>query len=670
MQTTMLSSIVVIFGLSILVLFACYRLRIPTIVGFLLTGILAGPSGLRLVQATQDVEMLAQIGVVLLLFSIGIEFSLKQLLSIKKIMLLGGTLQVVLTIIVIGVIALQIGKSPAESIFMGFLLSLSSTAIVLKRLQEKAEVESPHGKISLGILIYQDLIAVPMMLLVPFLSGNMHNLGTSIGLLCAKLCLIVLVLVLGVKWIVPGILFQAAKTRSREIFLLTIIVICFSVAWLTSTLGLSIALGAFLAGLIISESEFSYQALGSILPFRDVFTSIFFISIGMLFDVGYFIKHPALIALVSCGVLAIKSIIAGTASGLIGFPLRTMVLVGLALGQVGEFSFILMQAGFDSHIIDRPAYNLFLGVSILTMAMTPLIMGAGNWLTCAIMKLPLPARLKSGLKTQEPDFAHAGAQGLEDHLVIIGYGINGRNVARAAKVAGIPYTIIEMNPETVRKEKSQGVPITYGDATSEAVLLHANIHKARVLVVAIPDPVATRRVIEVARKLNSLVHIIARTRFFQEMAPLYELGASEVIPEEFETSVEIFTRVLLKYLISPEKIEHFIAEVRSDGYQMFRSLSKEHPSLADLKLALPDIQINTLSINPHSTVTGKTLSEIDLRKKFGVTLLAIRRGGEILSNPSGNECLCAHDVLVLIGKPENMAQIAHLAKDKKGLKEH
>jgi CPA2 family monovalent cation:H+ antiporter-2 len=327
-----------------------------------------------------------------------------------------------------------------------------------------------------------------------------------------------------------------------------------------------------------------------------------------------------------------------------------------------------MQAGFDSHIIDRNVYNLFLGVSILTMAMTPIVMGAGNWLTRAMLKLPLPARLKSGLVTQETDLAFTNTKGLEDHLVIIGYGINGRNVARAAKVAGIPYTIIEMNPETVRKEKSQGVPIYYGDATSDAVLLHANIHKARVLVVAIPDPVATRRVIEVARKLNSLVHIIARTRFFQEMAPLYELGASEVIPEEFETSVEIFTRVLLKYLVSSEKIEHFIAEVRSDGYQMFRSISKEHPLLADLKVALPNIQINTLSINPRSTVTGKTLSEIDLRKKFGVTLLAIRRGAEILSNPSGDECLCANDVLVVLGKPENMAQIAHLVKDKKIIK--
>jgi CPA2 family monovalent cation:H+ antiporter-2 len=285
-----------------------------------------------------------------------------------------------------------------------------------------------------------------------------------------------------------------------------------------------------------------------------------------------------------------------------------------------------------------------------------------------MLQLPLPTRLKSGLKEQSDVISPSGAERLQDHLVIIGYGINGRNVARAAKVAGIPYCILEMNPETVRKEKSKGEPIYYGDATSSEVLLHVDIHKARVLVVAIPDPVATRRVIEESRKLSPTVHIIARTRFFQEMAPLYELGATEVIPEEFETSVEIFTRVLHKYLVSRDKIERFVAEVRSDGYQMFRSLSRQHPLLSDLKMALPDIQINTLSLSPRSTAVGKSLSEIDLRKKFGVTLLAIQREKEVLSNPAGDVTLRADDILVVMGKPENTAQMAHLVKDKKAIR--
>jgi monovalent cation:H+ antiporter-2, CPA2 family len=319
----------------------------------------------------------------------------------------------------------------------------------------------------------------------------------------------------------------------------------------------------------------------------------------------------------------------------------------------------VLQSGLDLRLIDVKMYQTLLGVSILTMVATPFIMASGNFVAAAMLKLPLPKRIKSGLVIQETqNDTHPDIQ--KDHLIIVGYGMNGRNVARAAKVAGIPYVILEMNPETVRNEKAKGEPIYYGDATQEEVLRHIKINSARVMVVAIPDPAATRRVIEVARAINPLVHIIARTRFFQEMAPLYELGASEVIPEEFETSVEIFTRVLLNYLVPREKIERFVAEVRSDGYQMFRSLSRQHPSLSDLKLAIPDVQISTVRINPNSTIVGRTLSDIDLRKKFGVTLLAIRRGAETISNPSGDMCLCQNDVLVLMGKADTTGGVAYL----------
>jgi CPA2 family monovalent cation:H+ antiporter-2 len=666
MQTSILSTTVIIFGLSIFVLLLCYRLRIPTIVGFLLTGVLCGPSVLGLVGATNEVETLAQIGVVLLLFSIGLEFSLNNLLQIKRIILVGGTLQVFCTIGVVTLISWGFGWSISHSVFMGFLLSLSSTAIVLKRLQEKAEVESPHGKTSLGILIFQDIIVVPMMLVLPLLSGNVGDVGPTVLLLFVKIVGIIVCMIVMIKWVVPAVMFRVAKTRSRELFLLTIIVICFSVAWLTSSAGLSLALGAFLAGLVLSESEYSYQALGSILPFRDVFTSVFFISIGMLFDGAYFIHHPLLVLSLAFIVLVLKVGIASLVPAALGFPLRTMVLAGLSLGQVGEFSFILSTAGMSFGLLDKDTYQLFLGVSILTMASTPFVMACGPWISDRLLSLPLPKRIKSGLHTQEIPVALEQKPKLDDHLIIIGFGINGKNVARAARATGIPYIITEMNPETVRREKAAGEPIIYGDATQEAVLLHVNIRTARVVVVGIPDPVATRRVIEVARKLNASVHIIARTRFYQETSQLYELGASDVIPEEFETSVEIFTRVLVKYLVAPEVIEMFVAEVRSDSYQMFRNLSKENATFSDLKFALPDVEVNMAWVGETSPVTGKSLAEVRLRGEFGITLLAVRRGSEVISNPDSGVTLFAGDILVILGKPQDIVRFTEALRSKAG----
>jgi len=655
MEIPLLSDMIIIFSLSISVIFVCHRLRVPTIVGFLLTGILAGPHGFALIDAYREVEILAEIGVVLLLFTIGIEFSLKNLMQIKRLVLMGGSLQVLLTVLAAFVITRNIGQSIGVSIFVGFLLSLSSTAIVLKLLQDRAEIDSPHGRTSLAILIFQDVIIVPMMLLTPLLAGASRHLEESLLILLTKGIGIIVLVIISAQWLVPQILYQIARTRSRELFLLSIVVICFIVAWLTHSMGLSLALGAFLAGLIISESEYSNQALSNILPFRDIFTSFFFVSIGMLLDVGYLLQQPGLIVLITLGGLTLKSIIAGGVTALMGFPLRMAILVGLALCQVGEFSFILSKSGVEYGLLSGNIYQLFLAVSVMTMAVTPFIISLAPRMADFVLQLPIPRRLKFGLysvseiKGAEKKIHH------KDHLVIIGFGVNGRNVARAARVAGIPFVIIEMNPETVRAEKAKSELIYYGDATHEAVLEHVDIKDARVVVVAISDPAATRRIIDIARSMNPKAHIIARTRYVQEMKPLYKLGANEVIPEEFETSVEIFTRILMKYLIPRDEIERMIAEVRADGYEMFRSLSKEFAPSADLKLHLPDVEITTFRMQERSPIVGKSLSQIELRKKYGVTLLAIRRGTKIISNPDAETRLYANDEIVMLGPPEKIA---------------
>jgi len=656
MEIPLLNDIVIIFGLSIAILFICYRLRVPTIVGFLLTGILAGPYGLGLVKAVHEVEILAEVGVVLLLFTIGIEFSLGRLLQIKKSVLMGGSIQVLLTLLVTFVIARQLGQPIGESIFIGFLISLSSTAIVLKLIQERAEVDSPHGRTTLGILIFQDIIIVPMILVTPLLAGVTGDLGESVLVLIAKGIGIIGLVFVSAKWIVPQVLYQIARTRIQELFLLSVVVICLAVAWVTSSAGLSLALGAFLAGLIISESEYSHHALGNILPFRDVFTSFFFISIGMLLDVGFLFRQPGTIVLMALGVLVLKSIIASFATVLLGFPLRTSILVGLALGQVGEFSFILSKTGVEHGLLAGNIYQMFLAVSVLSMAATPFIITLAPRLADIILRLPLPKRLISGFYP----VSEIKVENKKHHLIIIGFGVNGRNVARAARVSGIPYAIIEMNPETVRSEQAQGEPIYYGDSTQEVVLQHANIKDARIVVAAINDPTATRRITEIIRRLNPEVHLIVRTRYLQEVKPLYELGADEVIPEEFETSVEIFIRVLAKYFIPRDEIERLVAQVRSDGYEMFRSLSKESSSFSDLKLHLPDVEISTLRVAERSPLVGKSLAEIELRKKYGVTVLAIRRDSQILSNPNVNMPFCANDVLFVLGPTDRIAEVAGL----------
>ncbi len=652
MEIPLLKDIVILFGLSVIVLYGCHRFNIPTIVGFLVTGMVVGPYGLKLIRALHEVEMLAEIGVVLLLFTIGIEFSLEKLLQIKKTVLVGGSLQVGLTSVVAFFLVQQfaIAGSTGETILLGFLIALSSTAVVLKLLQERAEVDSPHGGITLGILIFQDIIIVPMILVTPFLAGSAIHLHASMAPLLAKGILIIGLVLITAKWVVPRLLYQVARTRNHELFLLSVVVICFGVAWLTAQAGLSLALGAFLAGLIISESEYSHHALGNILPFRDVFTTFFFVSIGMMLDLGFLFRQILPILLMTGGVLLLKSLIAGIVALILGFPLRTGILVGLALGQIGEFSFILSRVGLENGLLGGDIYQQFLSVTILSMASTPFLLALGPHVAAFVARLPLP----SGLK--RPDEAIGETSPLSDHLVIIGFGVNGRNVARAARAAGIPYTIIEFNPDTVRKEQARGEPIFYGDATREPVLSRARIETARVVVVAINDPTATRHITELVRRLNPSGYLIVRTRYVQEVHPLYELGANEVIPEEFETSVEIFTRVLAQYLIPKDEIEKLVSHIRADGYQMFRSLWTSRP-MDRINLQLPEVEISAVRLPQHAPLVGKTLAQLDFRKQFGVSVVAIRRGKHVFPNPDPDQTLQSNDVLILLGKTEPLNQL-------------
>lgn len=658
MENLLLKNITLIFVVSIPVLFIFLRLRLPSILGFLITGLLLGPYGLGLVQTVREVEILAEIGVVLLLFTIGIEFSLSNFQRIMRSILVAGTFQFAVTTTVVFMVALAFGVAGKKALFLGFLAVLSSTAIVFKLLQERAELGSPQGMISAAILIFQDLMVVPLILIVPYLADSPVSEGGSIWITLAKAVGLVAVLLASAKWIIPKILYFTVKTRSRELFLLLITVICMATAWLTHAAGLSPALGAFMAGLIISASEYSHEAIGNIIPFKDIFTGLFFVSVGMLVDVRVVMQFPALIPAVIVGILLIKALIAGASVLILGYPIRTAVLTGLFISQVGEFPFILAKIGLENNIIAGLEYQLFLIVVVATMALTPFMMMAAPKIAGTIVKLPF----FSTHKAHEISGADTEAKKYNGHLIIVGYGINGKNVARAARFAGIEYVIIEMNADTVKREKEAGENIFFGDATHEAVLEHAGIHQAKVMVVAIADHAATLRITKIARGINPDIYIIIRTRFFQDVQAIYSLGANEVIPEEYETSIEIFSRVLSKYLVPRQEIEKLISTVRAEGYEMLRSLSLP----ADAKQALvniPDLEIARIGVCTGSPLDGKSLKELDLRSKYGITVLAIEREGRIVSNPGAEETLRSGEMVIIMGNRSKLESMYHLFEE-------
>jgi CPA2 family monovalent cation:H+ antiporter-2 len=587
---------------------------------------------------------------VLLLFTIGIEFSFKNLLELKKQFFIGGSLQVALTFAAAFIITMVVGVSVNTAIMAGFLVSLSSTAIVLRLLQEKDEIDSPHGRIIVGILIFQDVISVPMMLLIPFLSGSSGSLLQSIPLLLLEVVGLVVLVIIGTVWLVPKVLYRVARTRSQELFMLSVVVILLAMAWLTSSIGLSLALGAFLAGLIISESQYSHQALGGILPFRYVFTSFFFVSIGMLLDIRFVLANPVVILLAVVVVILVKAFLAGGTTIAMGYQMRSAVLVGFALSQVGEFSFILSKLGVDNGLLSQDMYQFFLATSILTMALSPFLINLSPRISDVICRLPLPRRFIAD--TCE---ARSTSTTAKDHLVIIGYGLNGRNLARAAKSAKVPYAIIEMNPDTVAAEKAKGEPIHYGDATNEKVLEHVNISEARTVVIAISDANATRRITTAVREMNPNVHIIVRTRYLKEMGPLYEMGANEVVPEEFETSLEIFARVLKKYLVPRDQVDSLTSELRSESYEALRKRQNGY-TLSDLNAPVWNTEVNTIQIKDGSAVAGKTIKETELRKKHGVTILLVKRGEETIYNPDADTLLLGGDTVFAFGEPGKLSK--------------
>ena len=646
MDTPLFVDILYILFLSVLSLFVCNRLRIPTIIGFFLVGILEGPSGLSIVYSVHEVDRIAEIGVVFLMFTIGVEFSLENLQHLKRVFVIGGTLQAGGTFGIACLLLWAMGMNLTQAVFVAMLMTLSSTAIVLRLLQHRGEIDSPQGRTAVGISIYQDLLVIPMMLIVPFLAGNTSFDLRSVALFFLNIGLLGGMIFVTAKWILPSMLHQIARTRDPELFFIAIVFLVFAIAYITDRVGLSLALGAFLAGLVLSSSPYGQRALGNIMPFRDLFMSFFFVSIGMLLNPAVLVAHPIMIAGSTAALCLVKGLVVVVVALVLGMPIRSAVLCSLALVQVGEFSFVLARAGMQAGVLSGDHFQMFLAVSILSMLATPLLIASGEHVVRQVMRMPLPERIKTGRYADEPE-AH-----LADHLVIIGFGLGGRHIAYAAEAARIPYVVIDTNPETVRSEQAAGRRIYHGDATHEPILTHAGIQSARVAVIAISDPVGTNRVVEMVRLLNPRIHIIVRIRYFAQADTLLALGADEVVPEEYEASIEIFTRVLHKYLVPREEIEAVIKSVRERGYQMLRSTSPAKPVMMDLDLYLSGMEVRVMRVQERSNAIGRTLAALNLRKDYGITVLAINRQGSKILLPDGDEHFEPGDNVVLLGMPD------------------
>jgi len=663
-----LQDIVIILFSAIVIILISSRFRIPSVVGFLLTGMIIGPYAAGFIKNTHDIEIFAEIGIVLMMFIIGIEFSVKKLHRIRKLIVFAGGGQVIITILVIAGLALLQGYEYKTAIFFGFLVSLSSTAIVLKLLQDRRQLDSPPGKIELGVLLFQDLCVVPMVVFTPILGlGLSGGKDTSGALLEIGIAVLVINVVFFALWyLMPYILHAVVKTRLKEIFIIASLFMCLGMAALTNYLGLSLALGAFLAGLIISESKYSHQVVADILPFKEAFNSVFFISIGMLLDFGFVFGNTAEVLSMGVSIFFIKAIIVFTLVLLLKYPIRVAVIAGFGLAQVGEFSFILAKLGISNGLISDEIFQSFLASSIFTMIITPFVFNLSPIAARQIEKgrvfrpLKKLEKKRGNQSTKEGDDEDQ-KEDLKNHTIIVGYGLNGRNLARVLRSRKISYVIIELNPDSVKEATLKNETIVYGDATKRHILEEAGIKTAKVITFAISDTLVIDHAVATARFLNKEVYIIARTKYVLDIDRLYELGADTVFSEEYETSLEILAKVMMLYGLSKEAVNRELNELHKQRYAQIRDKNAEERIVDKIHQAIQEeINIDSFTITSNCCGEKKTIAELDIRQRSGATIISIVRGNEQFSNPGADFVLQAGDVVVLMGNAEQVEKAVEL----------
>lgn len=556
-----LEELAVIAGLGVVITLILVRLKLPMVAGLLAAGAIIGPPGLGWVHDLSAIEMLAEVGVVLLLFTIGLEFSLQRLRHIFRQVALGGLVQVCLTTVATALVARLFSLPLATGVLLGFVISMSSTAIVLRFLGERRELDAPHGRFIVGTLIFQDLCVVPMLMMIPLLGPQSVAGGVVVPILVAlaKAAVVVVATIVIARIVVPHVLRWVDASRSREMFLLAVLALCIGTAWLTSLVGLSLALGAFLGGMVVSDTEYGHRAMGEVLPLRDAFMSVFFVSLGMLFDIRVVLAQPMLVLLLLLGFLLGKGALATLAALLMRFPARVAWLAGVGLAQFGEFGFVLVRLGESTGAVESTLSRPLMAAGILSMFLTPALVRIAPHVSAGERILSPLARLLGARSIAEAD---PERQHLSGHVVVVGYGVAGRLAARALTSARVPFVVLELNAEVVRRARKSGAPVFYADAASEEALGHAHLSEAKALVLLMNDPATAQRVVDTARRIAPTVPILIRARYLAEREYLRKLGATDVIVEEVEAGSEILSRLLRRLDVPDTTIQTCLQAVR------------------------------------------------------------------------------------------------------------
>lgn len=638
-------AILLLVSLPINILF--HRIKIPSVMGFLIAGVIIGPNGLQLIQDSDKVKHLAEIGVILLLFVIGLEFSIKRMLKDLGVVLGVGGLQLGLTGALIFFIFKAYGYSVNQGVLFGLLIALSSTAIVLKMITDRAEIDTRHGGICIGTLLFQDLCVVPMMLIIPLLSQSDQLSSLDFGMAVLKSIAAVSAIVLFSRMLVPRSLGAIARMGSKEHLTLFVILIILGTGWVSESMGLSLAMGAFIAGIIISDSEYSHQIILDILPLKDYFSSIFFISVGMLLQVQVFYESALWYLGLTAGVIALKAVLAFFACLLLKNSFRVSFIVGIRLAQVGEFSLLLASLALESDLFLPGQYQSFLIVSILSMLVAPLLIQISTGLSMKLHSL-----FRTGPEEETESIRQDKRSG---HVIIAGYGLVGRNLSRVLKETHTPFVVLELDGEKIKQALNEEVPALYGDSTHRDTLIRAGIKRAKMMVIASSsDFMAAQQAVRLARQLNPDVYILVRVRYAARVDELNAAGANQVIPEEFETSIEIFSRVLREYHISNNVIEQQVELARLEGYGMFRGLSLNMESMKKFSAYMAASLTESFHVLEDSWCHKQSIGELNWIKGSGVKLIAVVRNNDLQANPDPEFRFQADDIIILFGRHANL----------------